>query len=317
LRRNHASVPVILVLSSLDSGLILDAMRAGVTECLAEPVTESDVANALDRVASVYTPTSIGRVFAFVGAKGGVGATTTAVNVATELARGEKNSVLVLDLHLAYGDAALYLGAEPSFSVADALENTHRLDQAFLRSVAVRTKVGPDLLASPERRLPGGVSIDRIRTLIEAASRYYRYVVLDLPRSEPMVLDALDSASRVVVIANQELPTVRAAGRMASTLRQRYGKERVSVVVTRYDPEAGIGQDDIERVVGMSVKHILPSDYRLAVEAINSGRPLTLTNHNRLSGAFCKLARDLAGLPAAEKEEAQSGGLFNRLLGRR
>jgi len=183
--------------------------------------------------------------------------------------------------------------------------------------VAIRTKVGPDLLASPERRLPTGVSIDRIRTLIEASSRYYRYVVLDLPRSEPMILDALDGASRIVVIANQELPTVRAAGRMAGTLRQRYGKERVSVVVTRYDPEAGIRQDDIERVVGTAVKHLLPSDYRMAVEAINSGRPLTLTNHNRLSGAFSRLARDLAGLPAAEKEEFQSPGLFGRLLGRR
>ena len=66
------------------------------------------------RIAASREPGSAGEIFAFLGAKGGVGTTTAAVNVATELARLRSGSVLLIDLHLAYGDAAVYLGPNPS-----------------------------------------------------------------------------------------------------------------------------------------------------------------------------------------------------------
>jgi Flp pilus assembly CpaE family ATPase len=91
----------------------------------------------------------------------------------------------------------------------------------------------------------------------------------------------------------------------------------VAVAVSRYDPAAGIGQDDIERAVGMRVKHVLPSDYRRAVEALNSGNPLSLGNHNMLAGSFRKMARDLAGLSAADEPPKSSGGFLGLLRGRR
>jgi pilus assembly protein CpaE len=224
--------------------------------------------------------------------------------------------VLLVDLHLAYGDAGIYLGAEPKFSIADALENTHRLDAAFLKSLCAKTKVGLDLLAAPDRHMMLPVDAGRVRALIDAASRYYRFVVLDLCRTDPAVLDALDSVKKILVIANQELATVRSASRMASTLNQRFGKERVVLVVSRYDPNAGIGQNDIERVVGAKIQYLLPSDYRVALEAVNTGRPLALSNQTRLAESLKLLARDLAELP--DQAEAPKGGrsIFGRLTGR-
>ena len=88
--------------------------------------------------ASPQPRVSPGQVVAFVGGKGGVGTTTLAVNVATVLARGGASSTLLIDLHVAYGDAALFVGAEPRFSVADALENIQRLDDTFLRTLVGR-----------------------------------------------------------------------------------------------------------------------------------------------------------------------------------
>jgi Flp pilus assembly CpaE family ATPase len=104
---------------------------------------------------------------------------------------------------------------------------------------------------------------------------------------------------------------------MATSLRQRYGKERVAVAVVRYDPSAGIGQDDIERAVGVKVKYVLPSDYRRAVEALNSGQPLSIGNHSSLAGSFRTMARDLAGLPASDDSPKPSGGFLGLLKGRR
>jgi len=314
--RQHASVPVLLLLSSLDPTLMLEAMRAGVKECLQEPVTAEELDAALGRIAVSRDSGPVGDVFAFLGAKGGVGATTAAVNVATELSHLRAGSVLLVDLHLAYGDAAIYLGAEPRFSVADALENTHRLDAAFLKSLCIKTKAGPELLASPDRALGLLVDAGRVRALIDAAARHYRYVVLDLCRTDPTVLDGLDPVKKILVLANQELATVRGASRMADTLNKRYGKDRVVLAVSRYDPNAGIGQQDIERVVGSKIRHLLPSDYRVALEALNTGRPIAMSNQTRLAGALKILARELAEVPDDSQPLKNTRSIFGRLTGR-
>jgi pilus assembly protein CpaE len=100
-------------------------------------------------------------------------------------------------------------------------------------------------------------------------------------------------------------------------LQQRYGKERISVIVSRFDKQNDIAQHDIERVVGLPVSHVLPSDYRLALRAMNQGRPLALDNHNKLAAAYREVARDLAGLESGRATNTTSGGLFSRLTGRR
>ena len=314
--RQHPSVPVLLLLASLDPSIMLEAMRAGVKECLQEPVTAEELDAALGRIAVSRDAGPVGDVFAFLGAKGGVGATTAAVNVATELSRLRAGSVLLVDLHLAYGDAAIYLGAEPRFSVADALENTHRLDAAFLKSLCMKTKAGPDLLASPDRALGMLIDAGRVRALIDAAARHYRYVVLDLCRTDPAVLDGLDPVKKILVLANQELATVRGASRMADTLNKRYGKDRVVLAVSRYDPNAGIGQEDIERVVGSKIRHLLPSDYRVALEALNTGRPIAMSNQTRLAGALKILAYELAEVQDGSESPKSTRSIFGRLKGR-
>ncbi len=120
-------------------------MRAGATEFLQEPITPAALEQAISRlVAHRAAPAAAGEVFAFVGAKGGVGTTTTAVNVATALAKVAPSQTLFADLHLAHGDAALLFGAEPRFSIVDALENTHRFDEAFFRGLVTPTKAGAD-----------------------------------------------------------------------------------------------------------------------------------------------------------------------------
>lgn len=315
-RSQSPGVPVLLLMSELAPGLMLEAMRAGVKECLQYPVADAELDAALARMAAARDEGTTGEVFAFLGAKGGVGTTTAAVNVATELARMQKHSVLMMDLHLAYGDAAVYLAAEPKFSVADAIENTHRLDAAFLKSLCVKTKAGPDLLASPDRGIAVVVDAGRIRTLVDAAARYYRYVVLDICRTDPAVLDSLDPTSKIVVVANQELATVRGASRMAATLNQRYGRDRIVMAVSRFDPNAGIAQEDIERVVGSKIKYLLPSDYRVALEALNTGRPLTISNQTRLSTSLKSLAHELAGLEPEVHASKSGRGLFGMLTGR-
>jgi pilus assembly protein CpaE len=319
IKRQHPTTPVLLVTSSLEPAVVLEAMRAGVNECLAEPLQLSDLQTAITRLVAHKVPlqNAGGQVFAFVGAKGGVGTTTAAVNVATELSRTAPAQTLIVDLHLAHGDAAVFLGVEPRFSVVDALDNIHRFDEAFFKGLVVPSPAGPHLLASSDRQLAQTSSVQRVRSLVEFATSLYRFVVLDVPRSDAAALDALDFAARIVVVANQELATVRNASRIAAALRQRYGTDRVTVVVNRVDTHAEIGREDVEKVVGARVVHSVPSDYRMALRALNKGRPLVLDNHNKLAASFRELAHDLAGVAPAQPAAPESSGLFGLLKGRR
>jgi pilus assembly protein CpaE len=310
LKRQHPTTGVIIVTKRLDPALLLEAMRVGVTEVVSN-ITEEDLKGAIERLMALKPVTTVaGKTYAFVGAKGGVGTTTVAVNVATALAKLEPGSTLIVDLHVTNGDAAIFLGAEPRFSIVDALENTHRLDEAYFKNLIVRAKCGVDLLASSDRVMLTPVDVRRIRVILEAAERHYRHVVLDVPRSDAAVLDGLESVSRIVVVANQELATVRSASRIATTMRQRYGKDKVTVVVSREDRLADIGHEDIERAVGSPIKHSFPSDYRRALQALNKGIPVTIENHNELAGSLTKFARALAGIEQPAKEK-KSGGRFS------
>ena len=100
------------------------------------------------------------------------------MNVATALAQAaDDERTLLMDLHLSYGDAAVFLGAEPRFSVADAMENTHRLDEAFFESLVVRSK-SPACTCWPRaERAVGAVDLRRIATLLQFAATHYRYTL--------------------------------------------------------------------------------------------------------------------------------------------
>jgi pilus assembly protein CpaE len=304
LKRQHPGTGVLIVANRLDPAMLLEAMRSGVNEVVADPVVVADLEQAITRLMAQrpVAQAAEGAIYAFLGAKGGVGTTTVAVNVATALARLSPKSTLFIDLHVANGDAAVFLGAEPRFSIVDALDNTHRLDEAYFRGLLVNTKSGVDLLASSDRVMVAPVDVRRIRSLLEFATRHYRHIVLDVPRSDAAILDALEGVNRITVVTNQELATVRNAARMAAALRQRYGKDKLTVVMSRADRLAEIGHEDVERAVGSPVKHSFPSDYRRALQALNKGRPVALENHNELSGSFVKFARSLAGIEKPEPE---------------
>jgi pilus assembly protein CpaE len=318
-KRRHPRSGIVIVVAALDPKMMRDAMRAGVTELVPEPVSADDLRQAIESVVGQQAPEAEhGKVLAFMGAKGGVGTTTLAVNVAAALAAEPGTTVLMADLHVTgHGDAALFLGVEPRFSIADALENVNRLDRAVLHSLVARAKCRVDVLASPDRPSMRNPEGHQIGALLERVSKLYSHVVIDLPQSDLGAIDAIEPISALTLVVNQELPTVRRASRVASLLRQRYGKDRVHMVVSRYDPRAEIGQEDIERVVDLPVSAVVPSDYRRAVAAANAGEPIVTDQQNRLAKVIQQLARRLAGRagePAPLRNVAKAAGRFGGMF---
>jgi pilus assembly protein CpaE len=315
LRRKYPDVGIVLVTSALETSLLVEAMRAGINEVVTDPLTREDLQHALGRIAG-HRVTEIGQVFGFVGAKGGVGTTTVSVNTGTVLGSiSRPGRTLLIDLHEAGGDAAVFLGVEPRFSVLDALQNVHRLDHTFFRNLVTEVAPHTDFLSSPDAPSAERTK-DRLHAILTFARTMYRYTVLDLPRSDALLLDALDELSVVFVVATQELAAVRSGSRIAEGLRRRYGADKVKVVVSRPDTHGEIGPTDVKRATGCDIAQVFPNDYPRALRALNQGRPLTLDNHNDLSAAFTTFAHHLAGT-TQERSPAARKGLLGRLASRR
>jgi pilus assembly protein CpaE len=315
-KRRHPAMGVAIVVPALEPELMLEAMRAGVTECVPEPLTRGALEAAIGRVMVQRAAPVEGRVFAIIGAKGGVGATTVAVNLAEAIARAAGDTLLC-DMHVGTGDAAVFLHVDPRFSIVDALENMQRLDQNFFRGLVAHTRSGLDLLAAAVRVVSGSLDPQKMRTVIDFAVRSYRAVVLDVPRGDMSALESLDAASSIFVVVNHELATLSAAYRIVARLRQRYGSDRIALLVNRYDKQSDITIGDIEKAVNARVKHVFPSEYKVALAAANRGEPVARSTDGRLASSFHEFVRTLTGPEKTATASEEGRGLFGWLTPRR
>ena len=213
----------------------------------------------------------------------------------------------MIDLHVANGDAAVFLGAEPRFSIVDALENTQRLDEAFFKSLIVAHQVrrrsagvvrprDADARGRPARS--GRCSSSPSGTTATSCST--------CPRSDAAVLDALErsrasSSSRTRSWRRCAAPAASRRRCGSATARTRSRSSSAAPIAL-----AEIGHEDVERAVGAPVKHSFPSDYRRALQALNKGTPVTVENHNELAGSLHEVrARAGRHREGAEGKEAR------------
>jgi pilus assembly protein CpaE len=316
LSTHHPNVAVVLLCALTTPEFLISSMRAGVREVLPCPVDAVALQAALDRIVAklrLSKGQSDGRVFAFVGCKGGAGATFLATNLAAELAA--RRSVLLIDLNLQFGDALSFLhDADPASTLADVAREIGRLDASFLASSA--TKVGPRLsiLAAPDD--PSQVmeiKPDHIDAVVSLAAANYDFVVLDVGRAiDATSVKALDRADKIFVVMQPSVPSVRTAKKLLLAFHSLgYGADRIELIVNRFE-RADIGVADIERALGRIAIHTVPNSYRQVSAAINHGDPLALAaRSNPVSRNLAEFARDLTADPIEK-----SGSLFGRLLGR-
>ena len=145
----------------------------------------------------------------------------------------------------------------------------------------------------------------------DLAATQYGYLVLDVPRSVYSVLDALEGIGTILLVVNQELASVRNAARLSSSLQQRYGRERVQLLLMRYDEKSEIGIADVERVTGLKVRQTFPNNYASALACQTAGRPLVMHSNSKLATTLTSFTRSLAGI--GEPASPERPGLFSRI----
>jgi pilus assembly protein CpaE len=315
-RASWPSTSIFAIAASTDPDQILRAMRAGANEFLAMSPHDGGAGmadsfqTALRRTAERGRPakdnTRTGHTFSFFGAKGGSGTTTLAVNTAVDIARLSKRPTLIIDLHQFVGEVALFLGVRPRFTLIDALDNLHRIDQDFLRELVVRHRTGLDILAGGDQvDRPGLHDAAAVEQLLQLLGRTYDFVVVDAGSVASPVADvAVFSADTIYLVANPDIASIRNAHRMMDRFEQLgASKERIRVLLNRMSDQHQIGPKQIETTLGHSLHMMFPSDYSVVSAAMNSGVPLTLTNHSELAARFEQLTKQIINPGASAKSE--------------
>lgn len=313
--RESPQCQVLVVSSSQEGSLILQAMRNGAKEFLNSPLSLDDFMSALDRIRSVGGGRE-GRnkgttVMTIVGSSGGVGCTSLAVNLACALSANSSNSVAVIDLDLSLGDADVWLDIIPDYTIQDVAENVGRLDYSMLKRSLTQHSSGAFLLPRPvhmEEMPP--MTPDELQRVIALLKATFTHLIIDVSKSfSPLDLAVMEISDQILVMTQLDLPSLRNVVRINQFLEERGLADRIRVIVNRVGLEdAQISLSKALETIGREVYWQIPNEYAVMVESRNNGVPLvTEFPKAKITKAIKQLAAkiDASMTPDSEEEEVE------------
>jgi pilus assembly protein CpaE len=286
LEKTKQAAPDLYVIASnyhAEAEAVIAAVRAGANDFLPQPFKRLDFREAMNRLEraprrSGGGASRLGRIYSFLGVKGGVGATTLAVNFAAVLAQRQQHTVLV-DLDWVGNDVAMQLGAQPQNTLLEIAENLTRMDQALFEGLVTRDPLGL-FLVSPadgfEHR--GYFTEPMFREFSAFLIEKYEAIVIDAGRdiADEVVLGALQVSSAVFLVLTQEFPAIRNAQRyLGYLMRMGFSQDQIRVVVNRYSkrPDAHHATlEQVQQTLNQPVFFGIPSSPAV-LAAINRARP--------------------------------------------
>ena len=286
LERVKQAAPDLYVIASNYTGdgeTILAAVRAGANDYLVQPVKRGEFRDAITRLQraprrAASGSSKLGRVYTFLGAKGGVGTTTLAVNFAGVLAQRKQRAVL-LDLDWTANDCAMQLGASPQYTLNEVGENLARLDQALFEGFVTRDPLGFFLVGPPDGLEHRAYFTEPMfREFATFLVEKYDSVVIDAGRSmsDEVTVGALQSSSTIFLVMNQEFPAIRNAQRYLSALvRLGFSQDQLKVVVNGYQKRANPNfatREQIQQTLNQEIFYGIPPSPAV-LTSINKGRP--------------------------------------------
>jgi len=266
-----------------DGETVIACMRAGANEFLLQPLKRTEFRDAMARLErapkhAVAGESKLGKLYTFVGTKGGVGATTLAVNFAAVLAQRKLSTVLI-DLDWVGNDVAMQLGAAPQYTLMEVAENLDRMDQALFEGFVARDPLGFFLVGPPDALEHHGHFSDHMfREFATFLVDKYDAIVVDGGRaiSNEVVMAAAQVSAAVFIVIDQEFPSIRNAQRYITFLmRTGFNQDQVKVVVNRYTKKVTATMATLEQIqstLNQPVFYGIPASPAV-IASINKARP--------------------------------------------
>ena len=289
--RHATAAPIILVTSGGAGALLHEALGAGISDVVMLPQLTDALVFTIKKTcqlaatrggmapSSLRTSTAEGRVLTVFSPKGGVGKTVLATSLATQIARRAGRRVLLVDLDLQFGDAAIMMGVEPEKTIYDLVMTTGELDPEKLAGYVISHPSGVDVVPAPVRPEDAElVAEDRVGRLLDVAKETYDAIVVDTPAFfQATTLATLDRTDRLLLVTTLDIPAVKNVKLTLQTLNLlHYPKERIHLVINHGMSKAELDRKEVEKALDLKAAFEVPGDREVGV-AVNRGVPVPMS----------------------------------------
>ncbi len=308
-----ASMLVALADASLSLANARMLQNEGVDEIIPLPCSDEDIAHIARKSmrARAAEPQGAGEtskqgsIIAVCRARGGIGATTIAVNLAYLLQdrrgllhKNAMNRVAIVDLELQFGNVGIFLDVEDHGAMLDIAHSAHLPDRAFVRSAMIKRKCGLSVLPSPAKPIPlDALSPEKVAALMDALRAEYDFVVVDMPNAlVDWIEPVLARAQKVLVATDTTVPGVRHARRLVNFYSEEAPALPIEIVVVHEKRPMFLSghQKEASKVLERPLTHWLPHDAEAAIDAMDRGEPIVdFHAGSTLSRALRKMAKGI------------------------
>jgi len=307
-----AGTRVVVIGRVNDVTLYRELVRRGVSDYVIAPVGAIDIVRSVCNLFTTPEAKAVGRIIAVVGAKGGVGASTIAHNVAWAIARDLALDSVVADLDLAFGTAGLDYNQDPPQGIADAVFSPDRVDTAFLDRLLSKCTDHLNLLAAPaalDRVYDFGT--DAFDAIFDTLRTTMPCIVLDVPHQwSGWTRRALVGADDILIVAAPDLANLRNAKNMFDTLKAARPNDRAPIYCLNQvgipkRPE--IKAAEFAKAIESDPIVSIPFEPQIFGSAANNGQMIAeISANHRTSEMFLQIAQRLTG----RGESKKSGNSF-------
>ena len=297
---------VVLVADSLDVEIMQEAVKVGCHNLIEFPATSKEFS---EYIKSVYNNESIrikslsnkdtlvwaSRVITVFGAKGGLGKSTIAANLAVKLAEKRKKVALV-DLDLQFGDLNIFLDLEPKDTIVELVQDVITPNIDSVRSYMAVHSSGVHVLCAPKSpEYAELVSSEKVQSLLSLLRTYYDYVIVDTsPSFTDVTITAIESSSIIFFVTGLDISILRNSKLSVSLLESLQQTDKIRLIVNRAVDMNSITINDVQKIIGYPIWAKIPSDYKVAVNALNRGVPfVTGAPNSKLSASISGLTEIL------------------------
>lgn len=294
---------VILLAEYLDIDILQSAMKIGAHNVIEFPKSSKEFGEYIKSVFHNETTkinalsdkqnlSWMSRVISIFGAKGGLGKTTIACNLAVKLAESNKK-VALLDLDLQFGDIHIFLDIVPKDTISELVQESFAANIDSVRSFMTVHSSGVHVLCAPKSpEYAEMISAEKIQSLLGLLRSYYDYVIIDTPPSfTDVTMTALESSSTILFVTGLDISILKNSKLSLSLLDSLQQTEKIRLIVNRAMDMSSISINDVQGILGLPIWAKIPSDYKVAVTALNRGIPFVITDPtSKLSQAVSSVA---------------------------
>lgn len=252
--------------------------------CRSHEITRRKLAAGQEAGSRGRPRAAAGKVMTVFSTKGGVGKTFVATNMAIALHKKTHLKVMLIDLDLDYGNAALALNILPRSAISDLVNDIHSLDAELIENYLLTHESGIRFLpANVQPQVQDYIRADHVEVIIKTLQQTYDYIVVDMPSHfHPPCSPALLLADKLFVVTTPDVSTVRNVMASLKVLYEaNYPKTKVNIILNRVDKRGQIQRKDVEKTMNQPVFGLIPADYRTVAKSLNQGIPVTQNQSRR------------------------------------